>query len=152
MESISSNGSFTSALQAFFFFNDCIYTNGATCFGTSLPQSLGLLEANAGTFIGTRTYADGTTLGISIGPVIDGTQIPIAVGFELRNSVGTELARTDWNTGAKHEYDRNPHHHFLDSPKRQYLNTWPDLRCKLDQYFNFTRSYSEGTSCASAPS
>lgn len=142
MESISSHGFFTSALQAFFFFNDCMYTNGATCFGTSLPQSLGLLEANAGTFIGTRTYADGTTLGISIGPVIDGTQIPIAVGFELRNSVGTELARTDWITGAKHEYDRNPHHHFLDSLKRHSLASCPELRTRVFDCFIHSCAYS----------
>lgn len=150
VEAVSSLGSFTSALQAFLAFNDHICMNGAACFGTTLPQSLGLQETDAGTFSGTCTYADGTTLGISIGPVYNGTQTPIAVGLKLHDSDGTEVARTDWNTCAKHGYDRNPHHHFLDSRKRQYLNSWPAIKNTVCQYFGDKDANFEGTSDVTA--
>jgi len=136
--------SFDSALNAFLALNDYIYKNGATYFGTVVPQSLGLIESNSGTYQGTCFYSDGTTLGISLGPVCNGTQTPIKVGFELRNSIGTEVARIDWNLGAKRERDRNPHIHFWDESKRQSLSNWPALRTVVSASFGVPEVPLEG--------
>lgn len=127
--------SFDSALQAFLTLNDYIHENGARFYGTAVPESLGLVETASGSYTGTSYYPDGTTLGISLGSVSDGTQLLTKVGFELWNAYGQEVARTDWYINAQRDYDRTPHLHFWDGRQRFLLENWPQLRSQVCSYF-----------------
>lgn len=135
--------SFKSALQAFLTFNDYLYTNGSSNYGTAIPISLGLAETSSGSFTGTSYYPDGTTLGISLGSVSDGTQVLSKVGFELWNASGQEVARTDWYIGARRDYDRIAHLHFWDDRPRFPLESWPQLRSLVCSYFGITQISSD---------
>jgi hypothetical protein len=137
--------SFDSALQAFLAFNDYIHANGAGYYGTVVPDSLGLVETASGSFIGTSYYSNGTTLGISLGSVSNGTQVLMKVGFELHNSSGLEVARTDWYVNAQRDYDKTPHLHFWDDRQRFPLENWPQLRSLVCSYFGVTNLPSDGS-------
>lgn len=127
--------SFDSALQAFLTLNDYIHENGARFYGTVVPESLGLVETPSGSYTGTSCYPDGTTLGISLGSVSEGTQLLTKVGFELWNASGQEVARTDWHINAQRDYDRTPHLHFWDGRQRFLLESWPQLRSQVCSFF-----------------